>query len=64
MTLNEFTYCGQYNFRFLRTSYLMSFYANLDMRLKIADFEKKIGFLVYDEAAYLFDFKNESYIGA
>ena len=60
MTLNEFTYCGQYNFRFLRTSYLMSFYPNLDMRLKIADFEKKIGFLVYDEAAYLFDFKNQS----
>ena len=60
ITLNEFTYCGQYNFRFLRKSYLMSFYPNLDMRLSISDFEKNIGFLVYDGASYLFDFKYQN----
>ena len=60
ITLNEFTYCGQYNFRFLRKSYLMSFYPNLDMRLSISDFEKNIGFLVYDGGSYLFDFKYQN----
>ena len=60
MALKEFTYCGKYNFRFLRDSYLMSFDPNFDMRLSITNFEEKIGFLRYDGAAYIFDFKYQN----
>ena len=57
--LNEFTYCGKYNFKFLRNIILIDG-ANFDMRIIITDFERKIGFFQYDGGSYLFDFKYQN----
>ena len=68
ITLKEFTYCGKYNFRFLRYSLLMSFTPEGErafdrgsvIRISILEHGEKIGFLLYDGAAYLYDFRYQN----
>ena len=54
----EFTFCGKYYFRFLRYSNLMGI--EPDLILKIRDFEKERGFLMYQGAYYWFNFPNQT----
>ena len=55
---DEFTFCGKYYFRFLRTSCLMSM--EPDLILKITDFEKNMGFLMVQGVYYRFTFPNQT----
>ena len=56
--LKEFTYCGKYNFRFLKYSILMSLGNDHKMKMSMNDFQNKMGFLSYDGGSYLYDFKS------
>ena len=59
--INEFTFCGKYNFNFLRRSTLMSL-GSTDIFLEMYSFEtKKVG-LLYDSGYYFFDFQNQTFI--
>ena len=55
---DEFTFCGKYYFRFLRTSCLMGM--EPDLILKITDFEKNMGFLMVQGVYYRFAFPNQT----
>ena len=51
----EFTFCGKYNFRFLRSSTLMSL-GGTDIVLKLYDFDAKKIVAKYDGGYIIFDF--------
>ena len=53
---DEFTFCGKYYFRFLRSSCLMGL--EPDLILKITDFENNLGFLMLQGVYYRFSFPN------
>ena len=53
---DEFTFCGKYYFRFLRSSCLMGL--EPDLILKITDFENNLGFLMLQGVYYRFAFPN------
>ena len=56
--LNEFTFCGKYNFKFLRDYVLM--YMNApQIYIRIMDFEEKVGVLLHDNSGYFFFFPNQ-----
>ena len=57
--LNEFTYCGKYNFKFLRESILMYMDAP-HTYIRILDFEDKVGILKHDNCGYFFFFPNQT----
>ena len=56
--LDEFTFCGKYYFRFLRYSFLIGI--EPDLILKIWDFEEKVGYLIYQQANYRFNFASQT----
>ena len=56
----SFTFCGQYNFRFLREAVLMGLEPNT--YLWIMNFEEKNAGLKYHGDYYFFDFKNQNII--
>ena len=57
--LNEFTFCGKYNFKFLRDYVLM--YMNApQIYIRIMDFEEKVGVLLHDNSGYFFFFPNQT----
>ena len=56
-----FTFCGKYNFKFLRRSTLMSL-GGTDIFLKVYDFEAKKISSKYDGGYYIFDFQNQTLI--
>ena len=56
----DFTFCGQYNFRFLREAILMGLEPNT--YLWIMNFEEKNAGLKYHGDYYFFDFKNQNII--
>ena len=57
-TLEEFTFCGKYYFRFLRRSFLMSIKPAL--LLEISDFDLKKGEVFYHGAYYHFYLHNQN----
>ena len=56
--IDEFTFCGQYYFRFLRNSVLIGM--EPDLILAITDFENKRGSLLYQGVYYMFWFQNQT----
>ena len=54
----EFTFCGKYYFRFLRSTCLMGM--EPDLMLKITNFEKNLGFLMDQAVYYKFTFPNQT----
>ena len=56
--LDEFTFCGKYYFRFLRYSFLIGI--EPDLILKIWDFEEKVGYLIYQQVNYRFNFASQT----
>ena len=59
--IKEFTFCGKYNFNFLRQSTLMSL-GGTDIFIEIYNFEAKKVNLKYDGGNYIFDFQNQTFI--
>ena len=59
--IGEFTFCGKYNFKFLRRSILMSL-GGTDIYFEMYNFEAKKIALKYNDGFYLFDFKNQTLI--
>ena len=57
---NEFTFCGKYNFRFLRESVLMGLEPNTYVWMM--NFEEKDAGLKYHGMYHFFDFKNQNII--
>ena len=55
---DEFTFCGKYYFRFLRSTCLMGM--EPDLMLKITNFEKNLGFLMDQAVYYKFTFPNQT----
>ena len=57
--LNEFTFCGKYNFKFLKESVLM-FMDTPHTYIRVLDFEDKVGILKHDNCGYFFFFPNQT----
>ena len=59
LPIQEFTFCGKYNFKYLKDSVLM----NLDQPktyLRIMNFEEKLGILYHEDAGNFFYFPNQT----
>ena len=58
ITLNEFTFCGKYNFKFSTTSVMI--YIEPHTEILILDFEEKVGVVSLMDVADLFFFPNQT----
>ena len=56
--LEEFTFCGMYNFRYLQNSFLMGIEPSTILR--IWDFNNNVGNLFHHGVYYMFDFMNQT----
>ena len=58
LSLEEFTFCGKYYFRFLHNSFLMG--VEPDLILSIWNFERIHGYLLYQGTYYTYYFDNQT----
>ena len=58
-TLNEFTFCGKYSFKFLKDAVLM--YMNTpQVYIRVMNFKDMVGLLMYNLRTYFFSFANQT----
>ena len=57
--IKDFTFCGKYNFKFLRKTSLMSL-GGTDIFIEMYDFERTKIVLKYDDGYYFFEFPNQT----
>ena len=58
ITLNEFTFCGKYNFKFSTLSVMI--YIEPHTQIFILDFEEKVGVISLNDVSDLFFFPNQT----
>ena len=59
LPIQEFTFCGRYNFKYLKDSVLMNLEQPLTY-LRIMNFEEKMGILYHEDAGHFFYFPNQT----
>ena len=60
-SLNEFTFCGKYRFKFLK-DFLLMYMDGPNSYIRILDFEEKRGFVMHNGNAGFFYFKNQTLV--